>query len=119
MSEYHNRVLVGERVVVLKRLRVKERPDQAMQMMLNGEVGFSTPVHVIAELSVDGTPCLWPVNPNPAVQTAGMWFKSMEEWEQDEERFKDLLAKEMNRLKYVYEEQADNVTGFGNNGHAH
>lgn len=117
MSEYHNRILVGERVVVLKQLRVKERPDQTLNMMLNGETGFTTPVHVIAELSVDGTPCLWPVNPQH--QTAGMWFKSMEEWEQDEERFRDLLAKEMNRLKYVSKERADNVTGFGNNGHAH
>lgn len=114
MSEYHNRELAGERVVVLEDIRVKERPDQTIQLMKMGVGSFTVPVHVIARISVDGEHALWPVNPQQ--QTAGMWFKSMEEWEKDEDRFKDLLSKEMERLRYVYREKADNVTGYGNNG---
>ena len=110
-----NQTILRQRKVTLKELRIKKRPDQQKNMFeVNG--GFEIPVHVIAlidiEDKVDGDEmALFPIN--LIAGTEGMWFSSMEQWEKDEDYFKQILAEEMEKLKFVVGEKADNITGFG------
>ncbi len=110
-----NQTILRQRKVTLKELRIKKRPDQQKNMFeVNGSLEI--PVHVIAlidiEDKVDGDEiALFPIN--LIAGTQGMWFSSMEQWERDEDYFKQILAEEMEKLKFVVGEKADNITGFG------
>ena len=106
VSIAENHKVVRERKVILDRVRVKERPDQS-QEVFKAAGKFTVPVHVIALIRViDGDEeekAMWPVNLMAGTQ--GMWWSSVEAWEEDEPMFMKLLNDELERLKYVTEQQ--------------
>ena len=106
VSVDQNHEIVGERKVILERVRVKERPDQAAQVFRDtGKM--TTPVHVIALLKIidsdsEEEKAMWPVN--LIENTQGLWWSSMEAWEQDRDDFMKHLEDEMLRLRFKTKE---------------
>lgn len=103
LPDHHE--IVSERKVVLKRLRVKEYPDQKDEMFK--QTGkFGTPVNVCAVLEIfpdtgdttESFMALWPVNMQQ--KTTGLWYQDMEHWEMDEDEFMSRLSQEMENLRF-------------------
>lgn len=95
-----NQKVVGERKVKVREIRVRKRNDLILKKVEQGDFS-GAPYHVVAILEIDGSPGMWPMM---ADGSPGMWFPNEEEWEKDEDRFRELLAQEVEELRWVTEE---------------
>lgn len=117
-----NRKVVRERDIVIKKYRVKKRPDQVVNMMAQEQFDLGSmrqnetlmPVLVTVLLEVDGNKVIYPMIPQVGKGYApGQWFRSEMEWDDEEPRFKEVMGRFLAEKQYVLEDKSSWFTGVG------
>jgi hypothetical protein len=111
-----NSEIIRERKVKLNQIEVRKRPDQAAAMLFEHGIITVAPIHVLALFTVEDEgeeiDCAFPCDASAG--TIGMWFKDEDEWQAEEENFKLVVEKEMDRLRYVTQEKkSDGIRNVG------